>query len=379
MGAGKHVKTPTLMPSLKSAPAFRRLLETLPLCAHTCDRQGLITYFNPYAAQFWGRTPKLNDAMDRFCGSFKLFSPAGAPIDHDQCVMARVLKTEKAHHGEEVVMERPDGQRFTVLAYADPLRNEAGALIGAINVFIDITVRKRAEDQLKEADCRKDQFLATLAHELRNPLAPLRNGLEILKQADGNDMLIGPTLSMMERQMEQMVRLVDELLDISRITRNQLVLHKEPVELAAVIQSAQESSRPFIDAMGHELTVSLPQTSLYLEADLTYLAQVFTNLLNNAAKYSRQGSRIELSAERQGREVAVRVQDTGIGISADMLSKIFEMFVQADNASGRPQEGLGMGLTLAKQLVEMHGGTVEAYSAGLGKGSEFIVRLPLLA
>jgi len=241
--------------------------------------------------------------------------------------------------------------------------------------------RKRTDElvnELSEANRRKDEFLAILAHELRNPLAPIRNGLQIIRLAGDNKAAAEQARTMMEEQLAHMVRLIDDLLDISRITRGKIELRKKRVELAAVIQSAVESSRPLIEASGHELTVTLPPEPIFLEADLTRLAQVFSNLLNNAAKYTDRGGRIRLTALEQESDVVIKVQDTGIGIPADMLSKVFEMFMQVDRSLERTQGGLGIGLTLVKRLVDMHGGSSEARSDGPGKGSEVVVRLPIM-
>jgi PAS domain S-box-containing protein len=232
--------------------------------------------------------------------------------------------------------------------------------------------------ELREADQRKDEFLATLAHELRNPLAPIRNGLQVLKLAGGSAEMVNETRTMMERQLGQMVRLVDDLLDVSRITRNKLDLKKERITLASVIHSASETSRPLMEQFGHTFSITLPPSPVYLDADLTRLAQVFSNLLNNSAKYTEPGGRISLTGEVDGGEVVVRVRDTGLGIPADALPRIFEMFSQVDRNMERAQGGLGIGLTLVRRLVEMHEGTVEARSDGPGRGSEFIVRLPIL-
>ncbi len=231
--------------------------------------------------------------------------------------------------------------------------------------------------ELSEADRRKDEFLATLAHELRNPLAPLRNGLQLMKLAGGQVAAVEQTRSMMERQLTQMVRLVDDLMDVSRISRGQLELRKERVSLATVLLSALETSRPLIEQMGQELTVTAPTHEFTVDADMTRLPQVFMNLLNNAAKYGEQGGHIQLDVEQQGTDVAVRVKDTGIGIAADQLPRIFDMFTQVDRSLEKSQGGLGIGLTLVKRLVELHGGSVEARSEGPGKGSEFVVRLPV--
>jgi PAS domain S-box-containing protein len=262
---------------------------------------------------------------------------------------------------------------------------EGGQLRFVIPSAADITERKQAEEKLRrlaaelsEADRRKDEFLATLAHELRNPLAPIRNGLELIKLAGGRAATVEKARSMMERQVTQMVRLVDDLMDVSRIRTGKLELRKERVPLVAVLNSAVETSRPLIEQMGHELTVTLPKQPLMVDADMTRLAQVFLNLLNNAAKYSDRGGHIRLNVERQGSDVVVTVTDTGIGLAANQLPHIFEMFTQIGGSLERSQGGLGIGLMLVKRLVDMHGGGVEAKSEGPGMGSEFVVRLPVV-
>jgi PAS domain S-box-containing protein len=242
----------------------------------------------------------------------------------------------------------------------------------------DVTAQKRAETALKEEDHRKDVFLATLAHELRNPLAPLRSSLEILKRAGADATQVEPALDTMSRQLSHLHRLVDDLLDLSRITHNRLELRPRSVELATVLQHALEASRPLAEASRHEVVVELPDTPIHLFGDPIRLAQVFGNLLNNAFKYTEPGGRIELGVERLAGEVAVSVRDNGIGIDPGRMPHIFEMFARADRDPERAQGGLGIGLTLVKQLVEMHGGRIEVESAGHGSGSVFRVRLPIL-
>jgi signal transduction histidine kinase len=241
---------------------------------------------------------------------------------------------------------------------------------------IEGELRCRAE-QLAEMDRRKDEFLATLAHELRNPLAPIRNLLQVLKMPRLDAATIERSRGTMERQVQHLVRLVDDLLDVSRVMRGKVALRKEPVELARVVARAVETAQPLIEAQGHELILDLPSESLLLDADPVRLAQVVGNLLTNAAKYTEPKGRISVTAGREGDRALLCVRDTGIGIAPGMLPKVFELFVQVDHTSTKAQGGLGIGLTLAKNLVEMHGGTVEARSAGLGHGSEFAVRLPL--
>lgn len=308
----------------------------------------------------------------------------GVELRPDQLPVQRAATgVEVRDFEEEMVFE--DGQRVHLLGQAMPLRDELGQVRGAVAAFIDITERKQAEqererllEELRDQDKRKDEFLATLAHELRNPLAPLRNGLEVLRMGGLSGEMAEEVRSMMERQLEQMVRLIDDLLDLSRISRGKIELRKERVELAKIVQTALETSRPAIDEAGHELQISVPTGPVYVDADVTRLAQVISNLLNNAAKYTERGGRIRLAVERRGGEVIVTVRDNGIGIPAHMLPHVFDMFTQVDRNLERSQGGLGIGLSIVKRLVEMHGGSVEARSDGHGMGSEFIVRLPVV-
>ncbi|MBP3954475.1 response regulator [Gemmata sp. G18] len=230
---------------------------------------------------------------------------------------------------------------------------------------------------LQEQDRRKDEFLATLAHELRNPLAPVRNGVQILRLGGATGEAAGRALTMMDRQLGHMAHLVDDLMDVARVSSGKVVLRKEPVPLRAVVDAAVETSRQAVEAGGHELALRMPAEPLPLNVDRTRLVQALANLLNNAAKYTLPGGRIVLSAQRDGGDAVVRVADTGVGIPADMLPKVFEMFAQVGTSLERSQGGLGIGLTLVKRLVEMHGGSVRAESPGPGRGSTFTVRLPL--
>ncbi len=358
---------------------FYRLLETLPAGAYTCDPDGLITYFNAHALELWGRAPKLHDPIDRFCGSFRLFAADGTPIPHDECWMAQALRTQREFNGLEIVIERPDGQRRTALAHANPIRDGAGKVVGAVNVLVDITERKQAEDALKIADRSKNEFLAILAHELRNPLAPIRNAVQILNREGALAPESQWALSAIERQVRQMARLIDDLVDVARITSNRLELRRERVELAAVLRSAIETSTALLKAGGQEFTVLVPDAPIRLDADPVRLAQAVANLLNNAAKYTERGGHIGLIAERAGDTAVITVRDTGVGIPEAVLPHVFEMFTQGEQTRARTLGGLGIGLTLVKRLVEMHGGAVDAESAGPDMGSTFVIRLPALA
>ncbi|HEX7026583.1 MAG TPA: ATP-binding protein, partial [Gammaproteobacteria bacterium] len=237
---------------------------------------------------------------------------------------------------------------------------------------------ERSRDALREIDRRKDEFLAILAHELRNPLAPIRNSAQILRLPEANAEERRTASETLDRQIDHMVRLVDDLLDVSRITRGKIGLRKRPIELSTVINQAVEAVRPLWENRHQELKIALPAEPVHVNADPSRLAQVVGNLLHNAYKFSRDGGEIQLSLQRENAQAVIRVRDNGIGIAEDQLSHIFDMFTQVDTSLERPQSGLGIGLTLVKNLVEMHQGTVEATSPGIGKGTEFAVRLPLL-
>jgi PAS domain S-box-containing protein len=284
---------------------------------------------------------------------------------------------DEADYDVEYRIRRHDGEYHWFKTRGVPLRNDQGRIIYWFGTCTDIEDVKRLEAALREVDRRKDEFLATLSHELRNPLAPIRNALQIINLSTDRHTR-EQARAVMERQLEQMVRLVDDLLDVSRITRGKLDLRKEQVQLSAVVNCAVETSRPAIEQMGHELTLTLPEQPILLDADLTRLAQVFSNLLTNSSKYTDRGGHISLTAVREENDVVVSVKDTGIGIAADQLPRLFQMFSQVEHALQRSQGGLGIGLTLVKRLVEMHGGRVEARSEGLGRGAEFVVRLPIV-
>jgi signal transduction histidine kinase len=232
---------------------------------------------------------------------------------------------------------------------------------------------------LREQERNKDEFLATLAHELRTPLSAMKNGLQLLRLATDDPAMILQARSILDRQVQQMIRLVDDVTDVSRVNSNRLELRKEWVELATIIKNAVEISRPLIEASRHQLAVQLPAHPVLLDADPIRLAQALSNLLNNAAKYTEPGGHIELGAEQQGDRAIIRVRDNGMGIPPETLPHVFRMFMQARRSVERSQGGLGIGLPLVRRLVEMHGGSVSAFSEGPGKGSEFTVRLPVLA
>jgi PAS domain S-box-containing protein len=271
-----------------------------------------------------------------------------------------------------------DGTETPIDDSAAPIRDGSGNTSGAVLVFRNITERRQTERALRDADRHKDEFLAILAHELRNPLAPLRNAVELMQQAPHDAPTLERIRGMMDRQLEQLVRLTDDLLDVSRITRNKLEMHKERVDVARILQSALETCGPLLTQQKHSLEQELPADPLWVFGDRARLAQAFYNLIGNAAKYTDKGGRIRISASRTGDTVRIRIADSGIGIAPEMADRIFELFTQADRSVSRAQGGLGIGLTLVRRIIEAHGGVVTATSEGRGRGSEFIVDLPAL-
>lgn len=354
---------------------LHRALENLPAAAYTCDADGLITYFNRRAVELWGREPKLFDPADRFCGSFKLLTTDGAPIPHDQCWMALAVRDGVEYNGREIVIERPDESRRIALAHATPLFDAHGRVAGAVNVLVDISERKRLEDVVREADRRKSEFLATLSHELRTPLSSIRNAVEVIKLKELREPDVRWCQEVIERQLAHLTRMIDDLVDVGRITRDRFDLRREPIELAKVIRGAVDASRPLIEQGGHELILTLAPEPIHVDADEARLHQVFVNLLDNAARYTPPAGHIWVMALPVDHEVVVSVRDDGVGIRAEDLPNLFEMFYQVE-AEHRRAHGFGIGLSLVRKLVEMHGGTVTARSEGQGRGSEFAVRLP---
>jgi two-component system, chemotaxis family, CheB/CheR fusion protein len=289
----------------------------------------------------------------------------------------RSAKGRRAEYRDALRLRRHDGVYRWFEGMGLP-RFEGGRFAGYVGCLMEAHDRKMAEESLREADRRKDEFLAMLSHELRNPLAPILNAVGVLKQPGLSIERLEWARGVIERQVESLTRLVDDLLDVSRITQGKIALRRENLDLAAVVARAIETSRPLIEARKHNLTVNLPSRSMRLNGDLLRLAQVISNLLNNAAKYTGEGGDIRLTAEAVDDEVILRVKDNGTGIPAEVLPRIFDLFIQADRSLDRAQGGLGIGLTLARGVVEMHGGQLEAFSDGPGRGSDFEIRLPAL-
>ncbi|MHB0960061.1 MAG: PAS domain-containing hybrid sensor histidine kinase/response regulator [Pirellulaceae bacterium] len=338
------------------------------------DVEGNITSWNKEAERIIGYSEK--EILGRHFSVIFLPDDIEAGVPEDELRIAR----EEGRAEDERWHRRKDGSRFWALGIVTPRPDGRGKLQGFSKILRDMTDRKLAEQRLeeqsealKQADRQKDEFLAMLAHELRNPLAPIRSGLDLLAMRGLNL----ETVPLMQEQVGHMVRLIDDLLDVSRILRGKIQLRKEPVPLAVVIQRAITTVRPLMEAQSHALAVSLPPATIWLRADPVRLNQIVTNLLNNAAKYTPKGGHIQLSVTHEADQAVISVRDDGIGIEPSFLPHVFNVFTQADRSLDRSQGGLGIGLTLVHSLTEMHEGTVEAHSEGLGKGSRFVVRLPI--
>jgi PAS domain S-box-containing protein len=345
----------------------------------TKSLDGIIQTWNDSAERLFGYTSE--QVVGRH---ISILIPADRASEEDE-IIARIRAGERVEHFDTVRV-RSNGQTVQVSLTISPIKDAAGRVIGASKIARDITERKLLEDKLRqtaaelsEANRRKTEFLALLAHELRNPLAPISNALRILELTHGDSDAVQSAIEMMRRQVGQLVRLVEDLLDVNRISRGKVELRLQRIELASAVNQAVETARPSCEAEGHLLTASIPPEPIHLNADSVRLVQVLGNLLNNACKFTPRGGRISLTVERDGTQAVIRIRDTGIGIALEQLSRIFDMFAQVDSSLDRTQAGLGIGLTLVKALVEMHGGTVEAHSDGVGHGSEFVVRLPVLA
>jgi PAS domain S-box-containing protein len=338
------------------------------------DHLGQLTMMNPVAETLTGWT--MGETVGLPLERFFLISDerTGQPLDNPVSVVLREQKIVGL--AKRAVLTAKDGSRRPIDESAAPVRGVRGEITGAVLIFRDITEQQRTEQALREADRRKDEFLAILSHELRNPLAPISTTLDLLRQPQVDSAARDWAQSVMERQVKHLVRLVDDLLDVSRISRGKVELRPEPIDVRLIVNGAVESARPLLETKAHELTVDMPAGPIIVSADPIRLAQVIGNLLSNAAKYTPPSGRISLSVDRRETSVQIRMRDTGIGISPEMLPCVFELFTQAAPLGSESQGGLGIGLNLVKMLVELSGGRVEAHSPGLGLGSEFVVTLP---
>lgn len=362
----------------ESEERFRALADNIPQLAWIADAgtDGQVHWFNRNWLEYTGTT--LEEMKGR--GWIAVHHPEHV----DRVVQKFAYHVKEGMDWEDTFPLRgKDGQYVWFLSRMKVIRDQSGSVVRIFGTNTDITDARRTAEELRklsaelsEADRRKDEFLATLAHELRNPLAPIRTGLQVLGLAGEDKLASEQVRTMMERQLGQMVRLVDDLMDVSRISTGKVELRKERIPLAAVVQNALETSGPLIEKMLHTLTIQQPESTILVDVDPIRLSQVIMNLLNNAAKYSEPGGHIHLKLEQIGNDATISIRDTGIGIAAEHLPHIYDMFSQVDHSMERSHGGLGIGLCLAKRLVEMHGGSIDARSEGLGKGSEFVVRLP---
>jgi PAS domain S-box-containing protein len=355
----------------RSEQRFREMADTAPAMLWVTDRENKLEFISKGWFEYTGQEEA--DAYREGLGWTLMVHPE----DRDDATQAFL----NAADGREAFelhyrLRRADGSYRWSIDAGRPRLDEDGSWLGYIGSVIDIHEQRTSLDALREADQRKDEFLATLAHELRNPLAPIRNALHLLTLAGGAGK-VERIHEMLERQVGQMVRLVDDLMEASRISRGQLVLKQESLDLRDVVRQAVETSRPLIDRARHVIDVQLPEQELPVVGDSVRLGQIFANLLNNAAKYTDDGGKIEVRVRRAGHAVVLTVQDSGLGLAAEQLPRLFEMFSQVDSSAARRHGGLGIGLALAKRLTEMHGGTIEAASEGLGCGSSFSVLLPI--
>ncbi|WP_152050496.1 hybrid sensor histidine kinase/response regulator [Tautonia marina] len=354
----------------ESEARFRQLAEAMPQIVWVADQAGQIRYLSRHWSEYTGM-PTEKGMGDQWVECVHRDDRPGMLSRWEEAIR------EGTPYRTEYRLRDKNGIDRWHLVRGVPVRDDAGRVVRWYGSITDIDEPKRLAEALQDADRRKDEFLATLAHELRNPLAPIRHAVALLRKQGPPDPELQAYRDVIDRQIGNMARLLDDLLDVSRITSNKLELRCETIDLASIVQMAVETSRPLIEAGGHELVVDLPSESIMLDADPTRLSQIFSNLLNNAAKYSDEAGRITLSVHQHEGQVDVSVRDTGIGIDAEHLSRIFEIFSQVEPALHRSQGGLGIGLALVRGLVQLHGGTVEARSDGPGAGSEFIVHLPL--
>lgn len=354
--------------SRRSEMQYRALADSVPEIVFTADPLGLNDYCNRRWFDYTGLSPEQTRGEGW-----------AAALHPDDAERALALWQEALRGGVpfecEYRFRRADGQYRWFLGRAVPLKDDAGRILKWFGNSMDIHDQKRMAEDLRTADRRKDEFLSTLAHEMRNPLAAIQGAVRIA-QRPGMEAEQEWAREVVERQAQQLTRLIDDLLDVSRITLGKIELKKEPVEVCTVINRAVEVVRPLVEQRRHEITVALARGPLRVEADPARLEQVLVNLLTNAAKYMDEGGRIRLAARREKRDILIRVQDTGIGIAPEMLPRVFDLYAQVDHAHDHSQGGLGIGLALVQRLVAMHGGSVSVASEGLGRGSEFTVRLP---
>ena len=351
---------------------FRALAELVPCCVWATAPDGSMTYANRRWHEFTGLSPEGTAGFE--------WATALHPEDREHCLSAwRHAVEHEGVYRIEVRFRRYDGEYRWFLSEGTPVRDRTGRVTAWFGTSTDIQDQKQTQEALQDADRRKNEFLAMLGHEIRNPLAVISNASRVLNKIHSPPPEVLRLGQMIERQVGHLTRIVDDLLDVSRVLEGKVRLRREPVELATIVSNAAESAGPFLEVRKQVLRVSLPKDPIWIEADVTRMTQILANLLNNAAKFSEKRGDIAITGSRDGNDAVLSVADTGSGISADMLPYVFDMFVQEDRSLNRARGGLGIGLTLARSLVSMHRGTIAAKSAGAGHGSEFIVRIPAIA
>ncbi|MDB6060797.1 MAG: hybrid sensor histidine kinase/response regulator [Verrucomicrobiaceae bacterium] len=355
---------------------FRQMAENIGDVFWIFDPQRLqMLYVSPAYEKIWGRT------SERLYKNFYAWQESVHPEDRERVSIAFADLLKYQDYEQEYRLLMPDGSERWIRDRGFPVRNAAGNNYRITRISQDISAPKTADHALREAAIRKDEFLATLAHELRNPLAPMRTAIDLMRIADIGQVVTGSTeinaREIMSRQIDHLVRLVDDLLDVSRITQGKLLLQKGFIELRPIVDAALETNETFLRLRKHRLTVNMPTEKIWLNGDSVRLAQVVSNLIHNAAKYTPEGGDITLNIVTAGNHLQIMVSDNGIGVSREHIGRIFELFTQAQRLESKAPEGLGVGLSLVKRLVELHGGTIQAESPGPGKGSTFTIDLPI--
>jgi len=379
---------PRISPGLRLASSsphsmgeFRRLLDRLPAAAYTCDAEGLITYFNSHAALVWGREPKLNDPVDRFCGSFKLFAADGVAITHDQCWMALALRDRKEYNGQEIIVERPDGRHLTVLAHANPICAETGELLGAVNVLVDITNRKRAEDAVNDANRAKSEFLAAMSHELRTPLNAIAGYVQLLDLEVHGPLAPEQHLALqrVQRSQRYLLSLINDILNFAKLEAGRVEYVTRDVKLVDAVAEVSPMIEPQLAAKRLTYDVRI-DPGIVVRADAEKLWQILLNLLSNAVKFTECDGCITVDTGKRGDGsgptgvVFLRVSDTGAGIPSNRLMSIFEPFVQIQRSLTNSSEGTGLGLAISRGLARGMGGDLRVRSVE-GAGTTFTLML----
>jgi len=352
------------------------VMQSLPVGVAIIDAQGGVLLTNTAYEQIWGGPRPATDSVSDYANYQAWWADTGKLVQPEEWASAVAIQQGKTISGQLMQIQRFDGARAFVMNSAAPIRDIAGQITGCAVAVQDVTSLKHTEQALREADQRKDEFLAMLAHELRNPLAPIRNAAHVLGRLELTEPKVLWAQQIIEEQVNHLSRMVDDLMDVSRIARNKITLKKETIELATLVEQVIESARPLAAHKNQQLTVRLPAQAVQLEGDPVRLSQVLFNLIDNAIKYTPDNGQIELAARMDGEEIEIVVRDNGMGITAELLPHVFDLFQQDERALDRAQGGLGIGLTLVQRLVGMHGGRVNAYSSGPGLGSTFTVRLP---